>query len=177
MTGEPGRQFCLTRAALGGAGCKEATAEVKGVKRITRGKRVQFMNPGLIGLIGWILVAGADVSQAQFRWRTNNFTITIIGYTGTNGNVTVPDTINDLPVVSIGDNAFQYGYVLTNVTISSGVSYLGNLAFYNCTNLVGVTLPDTLGYIGFHAFDGCRSLTSVAIPWSVSVITNYTFYN
>ena len=77
-------------------------------------------------LVGLVLVTGANVAQAQFRYRTNNYAITITGYTGTNGNVAIPDTITDLPVVSIGDYAFQNAYVLTNVTIPSGVSYLGN---------------------------------------------------
>ena len=63
--------------------------------------------------------------QAQLRYRTNNNSITIIGYTGTKGDVTIPGTVNGYPVVSIGDSAFQNSVVLTNVTISSGVTYLG----------------------------------------------------
>jgi hypothetical protein len=87
------------------------------------------MRTRIFSLIGLALVTGAGAAQAQFYCRTNNLTLTIIGYSGTNGDVTVPATINDLPVVSIGDFAFQYAYVLTNMTISSGVSYLGNSAF------------------------------------------------
>ena len=41
--------------------------------------------------------------QAQFTYTTNNGTITITGYTGSGGAVTIPGTINGLPVTSIGD--------------------------------------------------------------------------
>src|SRR5690348_632601 len=103
------------------------------------------MKQGIIWLIAFFFLTAARPIQAQFRYRTNNNnSITITGYTGSNGVVTIPDTINGLPVVNIGDNAFQYAYVLTNVTVSSGVTNLGNFSFYNCTNLTGITLPNTL---------------------------------
>ena len=40
--------------------------------------------------------------QAQYNYMTNNGTITITGYTGSSGAVTIPSTINGLPVTSIG---------------------------------------------------------------------------
>jgi hypothetical protein len=45
--------------------------------------------------------------QAQFNFTTNNGTITITGYTGPGGAVTIPSAINVLPVTSIGDDAFE----------------------------------------------------------------------
>ena len=46
--------------------------------------------------------------QAQFTYVTNNGTITITGGSGgcPSGALTIPDTINGLPVTSIGDWAF-----------------------------------------------------------------------
>jgi len=43
--------------------------------------------------------------QAQFTYTTNNGTITITGYAGSGGvgAVTIPGTINGLPVTSIGN--------------------------------------------------------------------------
>ena len=46
------------------------------------------------------------VVQAQFNYVINNGAITITGYTGSGGAVTIPDTINGLPVTSIGYYAF-----------------------------------------------------------------------
>ena len=41
--------------------------------------------------------------QAQFNYTTNNSTITITGYTGADGIVSIPSTINSFPVTKIGD--------------------------------------------------------------------------
>jgi hypothetical protein len=46
------------------------------------------------------------VQESQFTYTTNNGTITITGYIGPGGDVTIPDTINCLAVASIGDRAF-----------------------------------------------------------------------
>ena len=55
---------------------------------------------------GLFLLALPVVVQAQFTYTTNNNTITITGYTGPGGAVTIPSTINGLPVTSIGLGAF-----------------------------------------------------------------------
>src|SRR5262245_39716583 len=43
--------------------------------------------------------------HAQFLYRTNNGAITITGYSGPGGAVTIPDSINSLPVTGIGSYA------------------------------------------------------------------------
>ena len=67
--------------------------------------------------------------QAQFTYTTNNGTITITGYTGPGGAVTIPSTINGLPVTSIGDWAFGDCTSLTSVTIPNSVTSIGTDAF------------------------------------------------
>ena len=56
----------------------------------------------------WLLGAAMlpAVVQAQFTFTTNNGAITITGYTGPGGNVTIPDTTNGYPVTSIGSVRF-----------------------------------------------------------------------
>ena len=58
----------------------------------------------IFGLV--IFNVSTVVVEAQFNYTTTNGTITITGYTGSGGAVTIPDTINGLPVTSIGDWAF-----------------------------------------------------------------------
>ena len=57
------------------------------------------------------------VAHAQFIYITNNGTITITGYTGTNADVVIPTIINGLPVTSIGVGAFWYSDSLTRVNV------------------------------------------------------------
>jgi BspA type Leucine rich repeat region (6 copies) len=113
--------------------------------------------------------------QAQFYYWINNGTITITGYTGSGGAVTIPDTINGLPVTSIGDGAFEFCTSLTSVTTGNSVTNIGQLAFHSCTSLASVTIGNSVTSIGYAAFASCTNLTSVTIPISVTSIGNNAF--
>ena len=52
--------------------------------------------------------------------------VAITGYTGSGGDVILPDTINGLPVTNLGDYAFTYCTSLTSVTIPNSVTNIGN---------------------------------------------------
>ena len=53
-----------------------------------------------------LLLAFTVTAQAQFTYTVNNGAITITGYTGPGGAVTIPDTIAGLPVTDLGSFAF-----------------------------------------------------------------------
>ena len=72
--------------------------------------------------------------SVPFNYTTNNGTITITGYTGSGGVVTIPGSVNFLPVTSIGDLAFFYCTNLTSVTIPNSVTSVGGGAFESCTS-------------------------------------------
>jgi N-acetylneuraminic acid mutarotase len=80
----------------------------------------------------------ANNATHSFTYETNNGAIIITEYTGSGMEVTIPDTVNGLPVTSIGKNAFA-----------------------NCITLASVTIPNTIPDIGSNAFFNCPSLTSV----------------
>jgi hypothetical protein len=61
------------------------------------------------------------------------------------------------------------------VTIDSGVSSIGEYAFYDCASLTNITIPNSVTSIGDGAFENCDDLTSVIIPDSVTSIANLTF--
>ena len=108
-------------------------------------------------------------------YTTNNGTITITGYTGPGGAVTIPSAINGLPVTSIGPGAFGGCRSLTNVAIPNSVTTIGDRAFDYCTSLTSVTLPSSLTSIGKGAFLACTVLTSVTIPNSLTNIPAMAF--
>ena len=79
-------------------------------------------------------------------------------------------------VTSIGDDAFYGCTVLTSVTIPGSVTDIGGSAFEDCTGLTRVVLPHGVTSIGMYAFDRCSALTDVTIPNSVTMIGDGAFY-
>ena len=104
--------------------------------------------PAILGL----LLLAVRTAQGQFDYTTNRGTITITGYTGTGGAVTIPATITSLPVTSIGDSAFYSNNSLTSITVPNGVTSIGDCAFAFCENLASVTIPNSVTSVGNYAF-------------------------
>ena len=111
--------------------------------------------------------------------------------------VTIPDTINDLPVISIQDGLFKENNLIMEVTLPDTVLSIGNNVFNNCSNLAVVNAKgvknigdyafyycqnlrmlnvDSVEYIGDHSFYNCSSLINVDWIDDVKVIGNYAFY-
>jgi hypothetical protein len=122
-----------------------------------------------------LLLALPASVQAQFNCIITNGTITITKYTGPGGAVTIPDTIDGLPVISIGFEAFFVCSNLTSVTIPNTVTDIGDRAFIGCGKLTRLTLGSGVTSIGAWAFQACGSLTNVTIPNSVNGIGTYAF--
>jgi hypothetical protein len=117
----------------------------------------------------------ADGSVQTFETRVENRQVTIVRYTGTAKQVSIPEIMEGSPVTAIGERAF-YNNELTSVAIPSGVTSIGAWAFYN-NALASVTLGDSVATIGERAF-AYNALTSVAIPRSVATIAGWAFaYN
>ncbi len=64
---------------------------------------------------------------------------------------------------------------ITKVMVESGVTTIGNYAFYGCRNLTQISLPDGLNCIGMQAFYEDSSLTEIKIPSSVNEIKATAF--
>src|SRR5665213_3292961 len=90
-------------------------------------------------LLATVLLALPVVVQAQFTYITTNGAITITGYTGSGGAVSIPATINGLPVTNVGDYAFANS-PLTSVTIPASVISIGDGAFFGCYGLRTITV-------------------------------------
>ena len=140
----------------------------------------------LLSLLLLLLALPAAV-QAQFTFTTNNGTITIIGYTGPAGAVTIPSTTNGLPVTCIGAYAFYMNTGLTNVTIPNSVTNIGDMAFGGCTSLTAITVDTNNS--AYSSLDGVLfnklqttliaypegKAGSYMIPKSVTSIGDYAF--
>lgn len=121
----------------------------------------------------------------------------ITKYNGTDADVTIPDTLNDEPVVAIGEEAFGDNKTITSVVIPEGVTELQTGAFLGCRSLTSISIPSTLAiigdrsfmdtacteivlsdnitYLGSSAFEYCPSLKSVTIGKGITTLNDRTF--
>lgn len=98
----------------------------------------------------------------SYRYIVENGEVTITEYTGVAADVTIPDTIKDMPVVAIGGvgwDAFSLRVTLKSVTIPDSVREIGWGAFDSCASLERVTLGKGVTVIDAYAFDGCLKLS------------------
>lgn len=83
--------------------------------------------------------------------------VTITKYVGSDTDVTIPASIDGLPVTSIGEGAFS-GTAVKKVTIPQGVTHIDWFAFNSCTALTEIIIPSSVTLIDYGAFDYCPKL-------------------
>ena len=129
----------------------------------------------------WAQTSGTTPDGIAWRRTSNGTGIIIERYTGTAVAVRIPDRINNLPVVEIGEEAFSETYEgvnpnITSVVIPNTVTHIRPKAFYCQGKLTSVTFPTgNLVEIGFQAFIQCEALTSIRLPNTVQIIGNRAF--
>jgi len=116
------------------------------------------------------------LKAGDYVCNVENGKISIFSYIGQGGAVTIPGTLNNMPVVGVGDSAFYLNSNLTSVVLPSSVRDIGQMALGYCTRLTDIRLPNTITNISAPAFESCSQLIKVAIPPSISKINSRTFY-
>lgn len=123
--------------------------------------------------------------------------VEIVKYTGDEKNLKIPDLINGLSVVSVGEKAF-YNTKVEKVEMPKDLKEVGSYCFANCKNLKEVkfksevtnfgdnafenssvkkvTLPSDLQKISKAMFKNCKNLTSVSFPNKLLFIDDEAFY-
>ena len=64
---------------------------------------------------------------------------------------------------------------IKKIVIESGVTSIGDRAFYNCTELTEVTIGTGVKTVGTYAFRGCSALKNVTIPSNVTELKDSAF--
>lgn len=108
----------------------------------------------------------------------NNYGVSggvITEYTGSEANVSIPQSVGGDKITAIGAGAFAGNTKIKSVSLPSGVTQIGQEAFADCTSLSSVSLPSSTKLIGIGAFYGCTALSSVSIPSGTETISDEAF--
>lgn len=130
-----------------------------------------------VGLVGVMPIAGVSAeTSGDYEYKIlDDGTIEITDYFGDAAELEIPDTIDEMKVTSIGDEAFFNCSNLTSVTIPNSVVSIGDGAFWYCKGLKDITISDSITSISNSAFSLCERLESVTIPDSVTSIGSGAF--
>lgn len=83
------------------------------------------------------------------------------------GEIVIPSHVevysNQLPVVAIGHEAFEFCTNLTKVELPNTITEIKENAFCECKNLISINIPSSVTKIGSFSFKDCLSLTRVEI--------------
>ena len=107
---------------------------------------------------------------ADGSWSSGDCTVTLTGSTLTvsknsgDGNGAMANYVAGVVPITPWSNED-----ISNVVINSGVTHIGNHAFFGLINLSSVTIPASVASIGESAFNGCTNLTSITLNGAVTI--------
>lgn len=95
-------------------------------------------------------------------------------YTG-GSSLTVPETIDNMPVLRIGECCFLDCDTLEEVILPAGIIEIDDSAFSDCDALRGIYIPGNVFRIGERAFADCEKLEAIYIHDSIQTIEMTAF--
>ncbi|MFQ8892580.1 MAG: leucine-rich repeat domain-containing protein [Clostridium sp.] len=101
--------------------------------------------------------------------------VVIKKYTGKDSEVTIPEKINEIPVMEIGEEAFKENKKIEKVVIPSSVTTIKKSAFNGCTSLKTVEFSKGLLSIESLAFSSCKLLENLDLPNTLKEIDEFAF--
>ncbi len=101
--------------------------------------------------------------------------VEITRYNGHSKKLIIPDKIDGMTVVSIGDYAFNENSDIVKVKLPETIKSIGTAAFEGCSFLKDINLPDSLEKIDSLAFYNCDSLYRLNVPSSVKEFGSLAF--
>ena len=99
----------------------------------------------------------------------------LTNYSGTSGDVVIPDTVDGHPVVAVGAHMFAYNEAVRSVMLPEGIRSIGNMAFFKCIHLHDIVIPEGVTMIDECCFGGCTELSEVQLPASLEEVGRFGF--
>jgi len=108
-----------------------------------------------------------DQLEGMFQFDDTTGTIEyILDKTLLPDEVTIPDCIEGVTVMSIGGFVFSQCENLAEITIQNSVTHIGAFAFSGCENLKTIIILDSVIDIGDNAFENCTNATIYTVEGS-----------
>ena len=99
---------------------------------------------------------------SEYKYSLYRYRATVIGYTGTAAELTVPDTIDEYPVIAVGENAFKNNTAITFVSFPEKCKSVGEQAFYGCSSLLNFDINNVI-YLKSKTFAYCTALRDITL--------------
>ena len=115
-------------------------------------------------------------AEEEFTYIQDEQGVVITGYTGENTNVVIPDTIEDIAVYAIGEEAFFANEIIESVSLNQNIKSIGLYAFASCPKLENISFMEGLVSLEEGAFQYCTQLNNVFLPEGLQTISNNVFY-
>lgn len=120
-----------------------------------------------------ILSTSVWAEEGVFEFNINDYAIE--AYSGSGGEVIVPETLDGCPVEIISSSTFYGNASVTSMVFPETLLTLGDSNLYFMDYLESVTLPESLIAIDMYNFYCCPTITEVTIPAKVTFIGDYSF--
>lgn len=161
------------------------------IKRIKR--KITIFYTALLCILAAVCICPKKVAAEvkicgdfEYQYDTKTDGIEIVKYHGTAKKLTLPNTIEGLPVTVIGESAFwdeeavfdipyARNETLKEVILPDTVKNIKEDAFLGCVKLKKVTLPKKLEDLGEGVFASCEKLESINLPNTLHSIPDFTF--
>lgn len=105
---------------------------------------------------------------------TDDGTLRCSDYSKLSSDIVIPAYVGNKKVETLAKEMFK-GTSITSVSVSEGITAIGESCFADCTNLKSVSLPSSLKTIWYDAFVRCSSLESIVIPAGVDALHGSAF--
>ena len=90
-------------------------------------------------------------TEDGFEYTIKNSEAIVVGYSGTDTSLNIPNEINGYSVTEVEDNAFAECTTLTEVKLPYSIKTIGSGTFANCTKLKSINIPYNTNEIGAYA--------------------------
>ena len=125
--------------------------------------------------IGGYGIETEPVGDLIVQWLEDGTGAIVTGYTGTDPNLVIPDTVKDLPVVAINTAMCVCNPVIETLEIPGTVQSVGVNAFAQCPNLRSVVIHEGVTTLEKCCFGGCIFLTEISLPDSLVIVDDFVF--